>query len=277
MMQHLRLDADRLNHLCVIRLQVNETGGIVGDFRGHCEIVLTASSKALVEEYGVWRAPDLDRGTEILPPGTISVWGTFIARGRQVRRTWALLDFTADVGDSSVTVESDVSDWEIGSEVVISPTGHDPRLDEKRRITDMSTSVGTGKSTLTLDHPLEYTHWAEPEEDYQGKKIRMQAEVTLLSSNVVIRGEGTNDDNEISTWNFPLPRPVPTEFGTYKLVFEGACGNDYCDLNETSVSCPSDCKGPERGWLPSVKQSPVHSLFCPLSPVSLTCRRMTHK
>jgi hypothetical protein len=240
--------------LCLrfICLQVNETGGIVGDFRGHCEIVLTASSKALVEEYGVWRAPDLDRGTEILSPGTISVWGTFIARGRQVKRTWALLDFTAHGGDVSVTVESDLSDWEIGSEVVISPTGHDPRLDEKRRITGMSTSGG--KSTLTLDHPLEYTHWAEPEEDYQGKKIRMQAEVALLSSNVVIRGEGNNDDNDINTWNYPLPRPRSTGQHTskgkplYAFEYDGVCGNDYCDVNETSVSCPSDCRGPERGW-----------------------------
>lgn len=194
-------------------LQLDGDGNIIGDFTDRCEIILTAA-------------------------GMIGVWGNLTIRGKKVARSWVLLGSTAKHGDNTVTVEGDVTGWDIGSEILISPTGHDPHLGETRIIQDIVKGE-SGMTVIKLNSALEYEHYAGKEEQYEQRTVRVQGEVALLGRNVVVRGEGLGDDNKYQRWNNPNGKDVTGSKGT--------CGDSICNRLESSKTCPSDCKGPFHG------------------------------
>ena len=71
--------------------------------------------------------------------------------------TWTELDVTADMAASQITLIRTV-DWQVGEKIVIAPTGYFNTEAEERTITAITVS-GT-KSVITLDQPLQFTHFA---------------------------------------------------------------------------------------------------------------------
>jgi hypothetical protein len=128
--------------------------------------------------------------------------GLLRIHGKPIARSWTQLASTAAAGATSVTVTEAVSDWSVGSSIVISTTDfEDPDTDpnylgpqsEVRKITAID-AAGTG---LTLDRPLTFMHYAElykPTADAPASHaIEMRAAVGLLSRNVVFHGNNTDD------------------------------------------------------------------------------------
>jgi len=101
--------------------------------------------------------------------------------GSPLNRTWVKLGADAKPKDTTVTIDSDVTGWRVGDEVIVTASKHDggggsfrksrKAQTEQRRITKIA-----GR-TLTLDGPLQYVHFGS------GK---FRSEVANLSRNVVI-------------------------------------------------------------------------------------------
>ncbi|KAK1784753.1 hypothetical protein P4O66_003426 [Electrophorus voltai] len=92
---------------------------------------------------------------------------------------------TAQAGSSSLSLTEAV-DWQAGDDIVLSTTSYDPWQTETRTIA----VVSDDGLTLTLDHPLDYTHIAE---NYAvpgtSQSYRLASDVGLLSRNIKIIGQ----------------------------------------------------------------------------------------
>ena len=73
--------------------------------------------------------------------------------------TWTVLASTAKAGDKQITLQASVTDWAVGSEVIIATTGrlNSQHENEKRIITGFSDNG----YTIKLNEPLQYTHIGE--------------------------------------------------------------------------------------------------------------------
>jgi hypothetical protein len=95
--------------------------------------------------------------------------------------TWTRLAETVEKDSNSIKLV-DSHDWVVGDEIVIAGTGWANDCHETRFITALSGKV------LTLDKPLECQHISETP-NYGGVEVPMQAEVGLLTRNIVFRGD----------------------------------------------------------------------------------------
>ena len=114
--------------------------------------------------------------------------GSIDIHGAKRDVTWTMLDTTAQAGDSSFTLMKEV-DWQVGEELVISPTGRSRDEVEERTISAVSTSGG--KTTITLDQPLSHSHYAGTLE-FNGVSTDIRGEVGLLTRNVVVQGDANS-------------------------------------------------------------------------------------
>jgi hypothetical protein len=108
-------------------------------------------------------------------------FGTLDMHGVQRDITWTRLASTADIGATSITLLEE-TDWAVGEEIVIAGTGWSNDESETRFITSVS------GSTLSFDEPLIHMHLSVTP-SYGGVEMPMQAEVGLLTRNVVFRGD----------------------------------------------------------------------------------------
>ena len=112
--------------------------------------------------------------------------------GKERKVTWTMLDKTANIGDTTITLQSQVAgsfDWAIGEEIVIASTSFDHREAETRFITGVGfDAADSTKPKLTLGSPLIYKHYAATE-TYGTDTIDMRAEVGLLTRNVKYQGD----------------------------------------------------------------------------------------
>ncbi len=104
--------------------------------------------------------------------------------GKPSSKTWTRLSKTAKAGDTSITLSEQV-DWTVGAQIVIASTSLNPFDAETVNITGI-TQTAQG-SVLTLSAPLSNSH-SGVTETIGGKSISYQAEVGLLSRNIVIEG-----------------------------------------------------------------------------------------
>ncbi|MFC5599162.1 G8 domain-containing protein [Deinococcus cellulosilyticus] len=108
--------------------------------------------------------------------------GTLDLHGSPQVKTWTRLSATATAGSSTITVK-DALDWKVGDEIIITsssfynPYSPKPQT-ERRQITKIS------GQTLTLSQPLSFAHWGTT-----ASGVQEQAEVGLLSHNVVVRSD----------------------------------------------------------------------------------------
>ena len=113
--------------------------------------------------------------------------GTLDLHGVQYSPTWTRLARTASVGDSVIYIQ-DVPNWQPGQQILISTTelkdSRDFTRNEVRTISSVSkTTLGSSVAAVVLTTPLSFRH-------YGGREY--QAEVALLSRNIVVQGDETN-------------------------------------------------------------------------------------
>ena len=81
--------------------------------------------------------------------------------------TWTQVQRTALAGDTVVSL-SEVVDWSVGDQVVISTTGHNAWHTEVHTIQALDVT----KTKLTLTNPLEHKHLGESELTWNHMTIR---------------------------------------------------------------------------------------------------------
>ena len=104
--------------------------------------------------------------------------GTIDLHGKPVNNTWTHLSVTAEAGATEVFTVLDVSDWEVGDEIIIPSTGdrHSLQQNEKRRIA----AIGADGYSLTLDQPLGYKHLSISQ-TFGTEVVETRAEIGRLS------------------------------------------------------------------------------------------------
>jgi hypothetical protein len=110
--------------------------------------------------------------------------GTIEMHGKPVGVTWTKLSATANPGDSQITVNDAVSAWPVGGLIVIATTGD--LLSQGETETRLITSVSG--NVITLDRPLNFTHLSVTRVISGAVSVTIQAEVGLLTRNVLYQG-----------------------------------------------------------------------------------------
>jgi hypothetical protein len=104
--------------------------------------------------------------------------------------TWTRLSETAPEGATTIKVQGE-PDWEAGNKIVIAGTTWHNNYDHE----EMEIATISG-STITLTEPLKYEHLSVSP-DFGGIEVPMQAEVGLLTRNVVFRGDPEDSRPEL--------------------------------------------------------------------------------
>jgi hypothetical protein len=238
---------------------LNADGGVVGSYSGTCIITLTGTNAQLARVFGrdPRETPEIRLGVQAvrMGAGVLGVFGSLVAVGRPVRHAWVRLAATAAAGDDFVVLDATVS-WAVGSEISIAPTDFEPHEGEVHTIRAVEARMVDGESVtvLNLTRRLQFRHYGGGWEVYGSRRIRMRAEVGLLSRNIVIRGEGEGEDSFYTTWNSPKARNQPA-----------VCNNGVCELGENSETCRADCRGPlyEYGASILVSAYTEDAVICP--------------
>ncbi|CAH1788932.1 unnamed protein product [Owenia fusiformis] len=172
---------------------------------------------AVITLHGHLRSPELP----IYGAKTIGVRnGTLEFYGRPKVNTWTHLASTGAAGSTTITVQDNIQDWDIGDEIVIATTGN--RNSQKE--TEKKVIVSISGNTITLDSPLEYEHLGVTETFEDGTtQLDLRAEVGLLTRNVKVKGSKHMD------WSKPIPACKDGfnlgEFAT-QTCFQGRFGEE---------------------------------------------------
>ncbi|WP_204366259.1 G8 domain-containing protein [Haloarcula amylolytica] len=155
------------------------------------------------------------RGEDDMAIGT-NLFGTFdggtinIHGSSREKTDWTQLSATASAGDTQIKLAKSVN-WEEGDEIVIAPSGTDPKEAERRTVKSV---VG---DSVELNAALDYDHFGEVQ-NAGGQEIDMRAEVGLLTRNIVMRGA-----NEVSNPGSGNSYSNPTK-GSTSLEYESGFG-----------------------------------------------------
>lgn len=112
--------------------------------------------------------------------------------GKHVTNTWVNLANTAAAGATSIDVTLDVSDWKIGSEIVLASTSKSLRENEVHIVK----AINNNGKTIVLEQPLAFEH-ISLQQTIGGRVIETRGEVGLLSRNVVIQGSKHDEWNDV--------------------------------------------------------------------------------
>jgi hypothetical protein len=217
---------------------LDSNGNVLGPYSGNCTISLLGTNDRLTRVFGKdpRETPDIKLGRQAvrLGAGVLGVFGTFVAIGKPVRHAWVHLAATAVAGQEFLVLETSV-DWAVGSEISISPTDFEPHEVEIHTIRAVETRFLNQeiRTLLNLTRQLQFDHYGGAWEVFGSRRMRMRAEVGLLSRNIVIRGDGEGEDSFYTTWNVPK--------ATVKAT---VCNNGVCETGENSQTCRGDCRGP---------------------------------
>ena len=125
---------------------------------------------------------DQTPGEDVMGMGdrVLGVMGGRLELHGQQRLAWTHLARTARAGTTTLTLKA-APDWQPGDLLGLASTDFDPGQSEQVTVRSVS------GNTVTLPLPLKYTHWGDPE-TIDGQTVTEQAEVGLLSRNVVVQG-----------------------------------------------------------------------------------------
>ena len=130
----------------------------------------------------------VEAGNKILASnGNITMYGKDLG-GQTVGRLHA----NANAGDTSITVAGQMTNWKVGDEIGIAPTGLAFDSAEQRTITVID---ATGTNTVvTFATALSYTHYGSSDSSiYEIHSVDTRGEVVLLSRNIKIKGTSTDN------------------------------------------------------------------------------------
>ena len=114
----------------------------------------------------------------------IAVTGSLKLYGKVSNVTWTRLGSSANANQNQLVI-SETVDWQIGSEIIITPSEYDYLQHEKRIIKNISSD---GK-TITVDQNLNYFHFGDSDVTYKsdfGSVLDMRASVGLLTRKILI-------------------------------------------------------------------------------------------
>ena len=111
--------------------------------------------------------------------------GSLELHGKPVNNTWTHLAATANAEDTVITVVDDISDWEIGDEIVIPSTNDRHSLAENEK--GVIAGIGADGKTITLRDPLKYKH-ISISQTFGNTTVETRAEVGRISRNVKYQG-----------------------------------------------------------------------------------------
>ncbi|MEM1184174.1 MAG: G8 domain-containing protein [Planctomycetota bacterium] len=127
------------------------------------------------------------------------------------KTTWTQI--TADVAPGDTTLTTAVAaGWKAGDEIVLAPSGEDPRHAERLTVT----SVSADGLTITFEPPLAHTHLGRVF-TYAGKDIDMRAEVALLSRNITIQDPPDDADPKLGFHGMFMPTSGPINLSGVEL------------------------------------------------------------
>jgi cell migration-inducing and hyaluronan-binding protein len=140
-------------------------------------ITLTANDP---NENVIGEAP-MNMGTKFLGAmgGVIEIHG---ASARKASKT--LLNANVAPGATRLTV-ADATGWAVGDQIVVAPSGFEPREAEVVTITAVS------GAEITISPALKYAHWGSLQA-YDAKTLDQRAEVALMTRNIIVQGDAAS-------------------------------------------------------------------------------------
>ncbi|KAL6070177.1 G8 domain-containing protein [Balamuthia mandrillaris] len=126
-------------------------------------------------------------GSRVVSDGAQEGFPKVEVTGRPLRRTWSLLSLTADEGTDTLHLMHNVEDmgWRVGDRIAIAPT---QMLSTGEAQAFFIKDINKNRITLAADDALSTTGYTDQE--YLGRPERyMQAEVMMMSRNVIITGD----------------------------------------------------------------------------------------
>ncbi|KAJ3088845.1 Fibrocystin-L [Quaeritorhiza haematococci] len=127
---------------------------------------------------------------------SLAVFGKLEVVGKPLLRPWTTLKTTAEAG-STVLVLNEPVDWPVDGQIAITSTEYEPMQSEVADILGISDDG----YTITLYRPLQWTHFSGSVDVGEGKSMSMNAEVALLSRNIIIEG-GEDDSGALEKQNY---------------------------------------------------------------------------
>ncbi|XP_052804443.1 fibrocystin-L-like isoform X2 [Mya arenaria] len=176
------------------------------------------AGKVVITLYGHARDAEIPVfGTKVIGNrnGTLDLHGTAIVN------TWTRLATTANAGDTTITIEDDISDWNVGDEIVIATTGSRGSEGE----TEKKVISAINGQTITLADALEFMHLGVSE-TFTGSCMEVahyRAEVGLLTRSVVVRG---NDDAQYHSEVEKCEAGFDAAEFTTQTCFQGRFGDE---------------------------------------------------
>ncbi|MEM8861601.1 MAG: G8 domain-containing protein, partial [Chloroflexota bacterium] len=95
--------------------------------------------------------------------------------------SWTQISAHANAGSTAITLAEPVN-WEAGDQIVIAPSGFDPREAEQVTVTAVD------GNQVSFTPALQHDHWGTIQ-TYEGKEVDQRAEVGLLTRNIRIQGD----------------------------------------------------------------------------------------
>ena len=180
------------------------------DINIRAEYIIVMGTGGLFQ-WGTEAKPYLMKGTITLVgnnpsakiPGTVNASKAIIVMNGaklelhgQKKTSWTSLASSTSRSAPKITVSSNLTNWEKGDVILISPSRFSENEGEKRIITDVSAD----NKVFTLDKPLDFPHIGTIKTYTRAKDGKtwtadMRAEVGLLSKNIKIQGDDFSETN----------------------------------------------------------------------------------
>ncbi|KAK5578400.1 hypothetical protein RB653_008070 [Dictyostelium firmibasis] len=158
--------------------------------------------------------------------------GTIELHGDVTKTTWTKLISTISPSTTTttttiITLFDNVSDWPIGSEVLITSTDYDM---EQSEVNIIDNCLKCKPNQIKLKYPIKYLHWGSIT-----KGVDERAEVALLSRNIKIQGElgKTCNNSEVVCDFFPFD-----SFGAHIMIQNGFKNAHFFGIELYNVGQP---------------------------------------
>ncbi|KAH8862936.1 Fibrocystin-L [Schistosoma japonicum] len=127
----------------------------------------------------------------VIGPKSIGIYGAMSMHAKPITMIWTTLRITANAGENKLYLNDPVIDWLPGDRIVIATTSMNYKQSEIHQIA----SVSSDRLIITLSENLLYTHVAY-NQTYGNHRFITGAEVGLLKSNIIIKGDDQSKQNQ---------------------------------------------------------------------------------
>jgi G8 domain len=122
--------------------------------------------------------------------GLLASGGARIDMFGEARLSWSQLAASTAAGATVLSLKEPAAGWRANDQLIVAPSGLD--ADEY----DLVRIASVNGAQVSLQAPMQYPHWGVLQ-NYGGKSLDQRAAVGLLSRNIVIRGAGDADAEQL--------------------------------------------------------------------------------